>query len=231
MMNDTYRVNDKINIKYLSHSGFVITAGSEEIVIDPYLSGNQLAKVKWQDIKATDIILTHGHSDHVGDAVSIASKTGAIIITVFELAEWCRSKGVEAQGMPVGGTFRFSWGKVHLRAAMHSNSTPDGDNAGVPVSVLLDIGGYKIYHLGDTALIDDFKLVGEIYKPDLVMVPIGGYYTMDMNEAVTAVKWLNVPKVIPMHYNTFPNIKVNPAAFKEKVEATTSAECIVLGDF
>lgn len=230
-MTDTYSANDKINIKYLSHSGFVIKTAVSEIVIDPYLSGNPLAKVKWQDISATDIILTHGHSDHVGDAIAIASKTGAAVTAVFELAEWCRSQGVVAHGMPVGGTFPFSWGKVHLRTAMHSNSNPDGGNAGVAVSVLLDIDGYKIYHLGDTALIDDFKLVGEIYKPDLVMVPIGGHYTMDVYEAVIAVKWLNASKIIPMHYNTFPNIKADPADFKKKVEANTTAECIILGDF
>jgi len=230
-MTDTYSVNDKINIKYLSHSGFVIKTKTAEIVIDPYLSGNPLAKVKWKDITATDIILTHGHSDHVGDAIAIASKTGATVTAVFELADWCRSQGVATQGMPVGGAFPFSWGKVHFRTAMHSNSTPDGGYAGVAVSVLLNINGYKIYHLGDTALINDFKLVGEIYKPDLVMVPIGGHYTMNADEAVTAVKWLNAAKVIPMHYNTFPNIKADPLVFKKKVETTTSSECIVLGDF
>ncbi|OPZ77019.1 MAG: metal-dependent hydrolase [Alphaproteobacteria bacterium ADurb.Bin438] len=226
-MMDTFKIKD-IEIKYLSHSGFLITKGEHKILIDPYLSENPLAKIKPQDIKATDILLTHGHFDHVGDAIEIAKQNDCNITTVFELASWCERQGAKANGMPVGGKFKFPWGIIHLRQAMHASITSDGVSVGFPASILIDFGDVKIYHLGDTALINDFKLVGEIYKPDIALMPIGGKYTMDINEAVIATKWLNVSTVIPMHYDTFDVIKANPEEFKQKVEKETNAKCVIL---
>ena len=215
-------------ISYLSHSGFCLKTENDTLIIDPFLTGNGGAKMTPNEVKATDILVSHGHSDHTGDADKIAIKNNCEIVTTFHTARYFEKKGAKAVGVPVGGKLIRSWGKVHFRTAMHSGFHDDGASFGPAASILLMFKDFNMYHLGDTALIEDFKLVKEIYQPKLVFIPIGGRFTMDIGEAIIATKWLNPEIVIPMHYNTFDVIKADPNEFKEKVEKETSAKCIVL---
>lgn len=149
-----------VKIRYLGHSGFIIAKGEYSIVLDPFLTGAPMAVMKPSDIKASDILLTHGHQDHLGDAVEISKNNQAKITAVMELAEYCTEQGAETIRVPIGGTWQYPWGSAQFRYAMHSGFLPDGRPFGQAASILLNIGGVKIYDLGDTALQQDFKLVG-----------------------------------------------------------------------
>ncbi|OGI00191.1 MAG: metal-dependent hydrolase [Candidatus Melainabacteria bacterium GWF2_37_15] len=204
-----------MKITFIGHSAFKI---NDSILIDPFMAGNHTAN---------DILLTHAHGDHLGDAIEISRKTGAKITAIFELANYCAEKGAKAQGVNIGGKVPFSWGSAYWLPARHSSSTPDGKYGGEPASIFLNINGKKIYHAGDTGLHYDMKMIGELYKPDVALLPIGGFYTMGVDEAVKAAQWLDCNKVIPMHYNTFPAIQVDVLDFKAKIEAV-GKECIIL---
>ena len=138
----------------------------------------------------TDIFVTHGHGDHLGSAIEISQKTGAKITAIFELANYCSSKGAQVNGINLGGWINYNWGKVIATPAFHSSSTPDGMYAGCPCGFIFEIGGKALYHAGDTCLNSEMKILGEIYEPDVVMLPIGGCYTMDIEQAVLASEWL-----------------------------------------
>jgi L-ascorbate metabolism protein UlaG (beta-lactamase superfamily) len=215
-------------LEYLSHSGFIIKTGGHSVAIDPFLTGNPFAKKKPGDIECEDIIVTHGHRDHLGDAVEIAKLNKCKITANFNVCTFAEAQGADVNPVAVGGTLKFPWGSLHARYAMHSGMLPNDTDFGQAASMLLNIGGARIYHLGDTALLADFKLVGEIYKPDAALIPIGGRFTMDIDEAVIAAKWLNAPVVVPIHYNTFDFIKADPEEFKAKAEKETGAKCVVL---
>ena len=215
------------NLTYIGHSAFYIENLQCGILIDPFISQNPLAKFEASDKKITDIFLTHGHGDHLGDAVPVSKKTGAVISAVFELANWCASQGANANPCHMGGWLNFNWGKAKLVPAFHSSSAPDGAYTGMPAGVILELDGKKIYHCGDTCLCSEMKVIGEIYKPDIMLVPIGSHYTMDIEDAVTAALWTGANTVIPMHYNTFPLIKADPFLFKKKLQ-DKGIECIVL---
>ncbi|EKE03466.1 MAG: beta-lactamase protein [uncultured bacterium] len=214
-----------VEIKYLGHSAFLITHNNHSVLIDPFLTNSP---VSINELNPQDILLTHAHGDHLGDAIKISKEKNAPITAIFELANYCSDKGVNAQGVNIGGKIPFLWGYAYWLPAAHSSSTPDGHYGGAPASILLNIGEISIYHAGDTGLHYDLKMIGEIYKPDIALLPIGGFYTMGINEAVTATKWLGSPTVIPMHYNTFPIIEVNPENFKSKIESETKSTCVVL---
>jgi L-ascorbate metabolism protein UlaG (beta-lactamase superfamily) len=216
-----------INIEYLGHSAFIIKNESYSVIIDPFLTGNPNASLSADKVTVNDILVTHGHGDHLGDAVEISKKTGAKITAVFEIANYCSKKGANAQGINLGGKIKFSWGWALWLPASHTSSFPDGSYAGCPASILLEMNGIKIYHAGDTGLHMDLKMVGEIYKPDVSILPIGGHFTMGIDEAVIAAKWLNSKTIIPMHYDTFEPIQVNANEFKEKVESQTNSKCVI----
>ncbi|MCL2673045.1 MAG: metal-dependent hydrolase [Alphaproteobacteria bacterium] len=217
-----------LKLHYLGHSGFVIQHGDAFIAVDPFLTGNQLARMKAENVKATDILVTHGHADHIGDSVEIAKKNGCAITCSYKVAEFLEKQEAKTNPIAVGGTLPFSWGKAHYRTAMHSGNFADGTDFGFGASVLLTFDHTKIYHLGDTALHLDFKLVGEIYQPDIMLVPIGGKFTMNIDEAVVAVRLMQPKVVIPIHYNTFPFIQANPVDFKARVEKDLRIKCEVL---
>lgn len=217
-----------IKILYLGHSGFIITKGEHRIVLDPFLTGAPMAVKKPADIKASDILLTHGHQDHLGDAVEIAKNNQAKISAVMELAEYCAEQGAETIRLPIGGTWQYSWGSAQFRYAMHSGFLPNGKPFGQAASILLNFGNVKIYDLGDTALQQDFKLVGEIYKPDIAFVPIGGRANMNINEALIAARWLGAGVVVPIHYDLYTEGSVDPYEFKSKLESTTNIQCMVM---
>lgn len=163
-----------------------------------------------------------------GDAVEISKNNQAKITAVMELAEYCTEQGAETIRVPIGGTWQYPWGSAQFRYAMHSGFLPDGKPFGQAASILLNIGGVKIYDLGDTALQQDFKLVGEIYKPDIAFVPIGGRANMNINEALVAVRWLGAGIVVPIHYDLYTEGSVDPFEFKSKLESTTNIQCMVM---
>lgn len=217
-----------INIEYLGHSAFIIKNDSYSVIIDPFLTGNPKASITADKVQVSDILVTHGHGDHVGDAVEISKKTGTKITAVFEIANYCTKKGAKSQGINLGGKIKFPWGWAVWLPASHTSSFSDGSYAGCPASILLEIGGVKIYHAGDTGLHMDLKMIGDVYKPDVSILPIGGYYTMGIDEAVIAAKWIGSQTIIPMHYDTFPPIKTDASVFKEKIESQMDARCIIL---
>jgi L-ascorbate metabolism protein UlaG (beta-lactamase superfamily) len=208
-----------LKITYLSHSCFMLEDGKYKVIIDPFLTGNPTAPIKAKDVKTDFIVVTHAHGDHLGDAIPIAKANGATIIAVNELANWAAEQGVEAHNMHIGGGWNFPFGRLKFTIAHHGSGAPtDGRYLGNPAGVVIKIGGKTIYHAGDTALFLDMKLIGELDKLDVAMLPIGDNFTMGIDDAVRAVEFLNPGIAIPIHYNTFPAIKVDPQDFSRKLE-------------
>lgn len=203
-----------MKIKYFAHSAFQISTGKFKILIDPFLTGNPNATEKVENVAADYIILTHAHGDHIGDAFSIAKRCNSTFICVNELANYCISKGFRAHNMHIGGSHNFDFGKVKFTIAHHGSMTPDNTYAGEPAGVLLTIEDKIIYHTGDTGLFYDMKLIGELNKVDLMLLPIGDNFTMGIDDAVKAVEFVNPKLAVPMHYNTFTIIEADPKKFK-----------------
>ena len=214
-------------VRFLGHSCVTITDGKYKLIIDPFITGNPQATVKESDIDVNYILVTHGHGDHLGDTIAIAKRTDATIIASHELATMCAIEGITAHSMHIGGKHDFKFGSVKLTIAHHGGG--GGDDAsrytGPPVGFLVTIGGKTIYHPGDTGLFYDMKLIGDRHKIDLAFLPIGDNFTMGIDDAVTAVEFLQPAKVVPIHYDTWPVINVEPEDFKAKVKG---AEVIIL---
>ena len=202
-----------MGITYLGHSAFEIKMNDKKILIDPFLV--KMPNYDYSDV--TDIFVTHGHGDHLGSAIEISKQTGARITAVFELANYCATKGANVNGINLGAWLDFDWGKVIAVPAFRSSSTPEGIYAGCPCGFVFEIEGKIIYHAGDTCLNSEMKVIGDIYQPDIAMLPIGGQYTMDIENAIIASEWLNVTAVIPMHYNTFEAINVDITEFERQI--------------
>ena len=207
-----------MKIKYFAHSAFQITTEKFKILIDPFLTGNPNNVVNPDDVMADFIILTHAHGDHLGDSFNIAKKCNSLFICVNELANYCASKGFRAHNMHIGGSHVFDFGRVKFTIAHHGSITPDNQYAGEAAGVLLTIDGKTIYHTGDTGLFYDMKLIGEMNKVNLMLLPIGDNFTMGIEDAVKAVEFVKPELVIPMHYNTFSVIETDPFLFKNKCE-------------
>lgn len=217
-----------MKLRYFSHSAFEITTDNgKKILIDPFLDNNPTSPVKSDEVDADYIILSHAHSDHIGDAFKIGKRCDSTFICVNELANYCADKGFKAHNMHIGGGYNFDFGRVKFTIAHHGSQTPDGKYAGEPAGILLTAGGKTVYHTGDTALFYDMKLIGEMNKIDYMLAPIGDNFTMGIEDAVKAVEFVRPKTVIPMHYNTFPVIQVDPEEFKKKV-AEKGFDCRVL---
>ncbi len=217
-----------MKLRYFSHSAFQITTDAGKIIlIDPFLDGNPTSPVKSDEVNADYIILTHGHGDHLGDAFKIAKRCNSLFICLNELGNYVADKGFQAHNMHIGGSHFFEFGRVKLTIAHHGSMTPDKYYAGEPSGVILTISGKSIYHTGDTGLFLDMKLIGEMTKLDYMLLPIGDNFTMGITDAVKAVELANPTTAIPMHYNTFPVIAVDPYEFKRGVEAI-GKQCIVM---
>ena len=218
-----------LEIKYLGHSAFQFNVANKQILIDPFLTQSPWYDGDLSEFHPEHIFLTHAHSDHLGDAIEISKRTGATIHAVFELALYCQSKGANVNPVNIGASLTFSdWGIVTFMPAAHSSSTPDGQACGVAASLMFRFKDKKVFHAGDTGLTADLKMIGEVYKPEIVMLPIGGQFTMGIKEAVLAAQWLNAKKAIPMHYNTFPPIKVDVDDFTSCLESESMIKPIVL---
>ncbi len=215
-----------MKLTYLSHSCFLLETSTHRLLIDPFLSGNPLAQVKPEEIECDYILVSHGHFDHLGDTVAIAERTGATVIANFEIAQWCAAKGkgkVTVHPMNHGGAWRFPFGRVKLTVAHHSSGIEGGEAGefiylGEPAGLLITADGATLYHAGDTALFSDMKLIGELDTITVAMLPIGDNFTMGPEDAARAAAFLNAPLAIPMHYNTFEMIALDPQRFVDASE-------------
>jgi L-ascorbate metabolism protein UlaG (beta-lactamase superfamily) len=212
-----------MKITYHGHSCFEIEHGKHRILIDPFLTGNPVAKAKPEELNVDFILVTHGHGDHVGDTVAIAKRTGATVIAPHELSVWLSWQGVKTHGMAVGGGYRFEFGHVKMTHALHGSGfeLPEQQRIvylGSPSGYLLTLGDKRIYHAGDTGLFSDMKLISRGQPIDLAMLPIGDNYTMGPEDALLAAEWLHAKHVVPMHYNTFPVIEQDARAFVQELE-------------
>jgi L-ascorbate metabolism protein UlaG (beta-lactamase superfamily) len=216
-----------MDIRFLGHACFELSDGNETVLIDPFLTGNPRAAIAAEDAVATTILLTHGHSDHLGDTVAIAKRTGAPVVAIVELAREIGEEGVENQEPNLGGTVKYDWGWVKLVPAWHTSTTPKG-TVNTPAGLLINFKDTVVYHLGDTCLFSDLELVGKRAPIDVALMCIGGYYTMDSTDAVDAARLVGAKTVIPCHYNTFPAIETDADAFKSDVESATRSNVVVL---
>ncbi|MCK5164390.1 MAG: metal-dependent hydrolase [Desulfobacula sp.] len=208
-----------MKLRYFSHSSFLITLDNgTRLLIDPFLDGNPTCPVSASDVEAEYILLTHGHGDHFGDTISIAKRCDSLCICENELATYVASKGVKAHNMHIGGAYSFDFGRIKLTQAWHSSVTPDKECIGSATGIIIFIQDKIIYHMGDTGLFLDLKLIGELHAIDYLLVPIGDNFTMGIDDAVRACSFVKPGCAIPMHYNTFDVIKADPMDFKKKVE-------------
>ncbi len=216
-------------IQWLGHASLLIESGGQRILIDPFLTGNPAAATTADKVPADFILISHGHGDHVGDAVAIAQRTGATVISNYEISLWLEKQGLKkVHGMQHGGGHAFPFGLVKLTLAFHGSMLPDGSNGGNPCGFLLTLkDGKKIYAAQDTGLFGDMRLIGE-EGIDLAMLPIGDNYTMGPDDALRAVKLLEPKKVLPIHYNTWDLIAQDAAAWANRVKKETKTVPVVL---
>jgi L-ascorbate metabolism protein UlaG (beta-lactamase superfamily) len=229
-----------MEINYLGHSTVELVDGDTRILIDPFLKpNNPAAQLTAEDVNPTHVLLTHGHVDHTADAVAVGRRTGAPFVAQSELSNILAENGIEDVADPnFGGTVEFDWGWVKLVQAFHSStwagsedrpfSPTPGTVTGPAGGLVISFAGKTLYHLGDTALFSDLKLIAERTPVDIAFMPIGGHYTMDRHDAVFAADFVGADTVIPVHYNTYPAIETDAEAFKSDVESQTESKVVVL---
>ncbi|OLN22680.1 metal-dependent hydrolase [Domibacillus antri] len=214
-----------MKVSFHGHSVVKIESNGKTVLIDPFITGNELTDLKADEQNPDFIILTHGHGDHVGDTVEIAKRSGALVIAVNELAIYLQHQGLNAHPMHIGGSREFEFGKVKFTPAFHGSGLQQEDGTflymGMPAGVLIMNEGKTVYHAGDTGLFSDMKLIGELHPIDLAFLPIGDNFTMGPEDAVLAAGFLQAKTVVPVHYDTFPPIKQDPKDFVSKVKEGT----------
>jgi len=206
-------------LTYLGHSAFLVEGGGTTLVIDPFLNDNPVAAASADEIDVDWVLLTHGHGDHIGDGIEIATRCEATVVAPFELANYCAARGCEVHPMHIGGAHDFPFGRVKLTIAHHGSSAPDGTYTGNPCGFLITMDGRTLYHPGDTGLFLDMQLIGELNDIAVAVLPIGDNFTMGVEDAVKATEFLRPELVVPMHYKTFDVIDVEPTAFVDAVSA------------
>ncbi|MEJ2699703.1 MAG: metal-dependent hydrolase [Desulfuromonadales bacterium] len=204
-----------LKVTWLGHACFTLDDGNSRIVIDPFLTGNPVATVAPGDLEVDAVLVTHGHGDHLGDAVDISRRNGAPLIAPFELAKFCERQGATVHPMHIGGSHVFPFGRVKLTIAHHGSAFvgAEAEYTGNPCGFLVTMAGRTVYHAGDTGLFSDMRLIGELNEIDAALLPIGDNFTMGPEDARVAAGFLKAKTVIPMHYNTFELIAQDPDAF------------------
>ena len=218
-----------MKITRLGHAAFLLE-GKDRILVDPFLTGNPLASTSADKVDCDIICVTHGHSDHLGDAVDIARRTGAVIASIVELSDWLEKTGVKSVGFNMGGTAVIKNTKVTMVPAFHSSSigAPGLEfSAAMAVGMVID-SGKVVYHAGDTCVFGDMKLIRELYKPDVALLPIGGFFTMDPKQAAMATALISPKIAIPMHYGTWPLIEQDPKEFERLAKKSSKAKIVIL---
>jgi len=192
-----------LNITFLGHAGFLFDDGKHQLCVDPFLTGNELAKHKPADIQCQTLALTHGHEDHFGDTMEILANTDAQLIAAYEICNYVAEQGHQNvnPGNP-GGKIDTDFGYVAFTQAFHSSSY-QGRYMGMPCGLIIEIGGVTIYHAGDTTLFSDMKLIGDLYDPDIALLPVGDRFTMGPELATRAAELVQPKVAVPVHYKTF----------------------------
>jgi L-ascorbate metabolism protein UlaG (beta-lactamase superfamily) len=214
---------------WLGHAALLVDSDGRKILIDPFLTDNPAAAMTADQAEADFILISHGHGDHVGDAIAIARRTGATVVANYEIAGWLEKQGLnKVHGMQHGGGFGFPFGRVKMTFAFHGSMLPDGSYGGNPAGFLLRLNdGKVVYDAADTGLFGDMRLIGE-EQLDLAILPIGDNYTMGPDDALRAVKLLQPKKVLPIHYNTWPVIAQDADAWARRVQTETGTPVKVL---
>ena len=218
-----------MRITSLGHSAFLLE-GRDRVLIDPFLTGNPMASTTADKVDCDIICVTHGHGDHLGDAVNIARRTGAVVASIIEMSTWLEKTGVKSVGFNMGGTATIRNTKITMVPAFHSSSigAPGLEfSAAMAVGMVID-SGKVVYHAGDTCVFGDMKLIGELYKPDVALLPIGGFFTMDPRQAAMATGLINPKIAIPMHYGTWPPIEQDPKEFEKLAKKFSKAKIVIL---
>lgn len=213
------------------HATFTLDTGAHKLVIDPFFApNNPAATITVDDVEADFILITHGHGDHIADAVALAQKTGAMCVSNFEIAQWLGNQGVEkAHPMHIGGGRNFDFGHLKLTVAHHGSMLPDGSNGGNPAGLLISLNdGNKVYIAGDTALTYDMKLISDAGGVDLAVLPIGDNFTMGPDDAILAARFCGAKHVIPCHYNTFDVIEQDAQEFARRLSEKEDIPASVL---
>jgi len=204
-----------ITLTFFGHSGFLLSDGAHAVAIDPFLTGNPVATIMPEDVHCQSIVLTHGHADHFGDTVAIAKANNATVYAAFEICEYLGEQGLTCEPGNPGGKINGPFGWVAFTQAFHSSSY-NGQYMGMPCGVVVHIGGKTVYHLGDTALFGDMKLLGEIYKPDIALIPVGDRFTMGPELGTMAAEMIKPKVAVPIHYATWPLLAPDAAGFEPK---------------
>lgn len=217
-----------LKLTWFGHAALGLETGGYRLLVDPFLSGNPAASASPEGISADFVLITHGHGDHVGDAVQIAKRSDALVISNFEICNWIAKQGVKTHAQHLGGGFRHPFGYLKLTLALHGSALPDGSYGGNPAGFLLTANdGQKIYLAGDTGLFGDMRLIGE-EGIDLAVLPIGDNYTMGPADALRAVKLIAPRHVVPIHYDTFPLIAQDVQRWAQQVEQETGSKVHIL---
>ena len=219
-----------MKITWLGHNTWLLDVGGQKVLVDPFLDDSPTAPVKALDVDANVILVSHGHADHISDAASVAKRTGATVLTNFEIGNWLVAQGVPQEhvvGMNHGGGYNLPLGRVEYTIAHHSSSLPDGSYGGNPGGFVIAAEEKRVYFACDTAAFLEMKMIGAPGL-DLAVLPIGDLFTMGPAASLEAVKLLAPKQVLPCHYNTWPPIEQDAAAWAESVRQHTSAEPVVL---
>jgi L-ascorbate metabolism protein UlaG (beta-lactamase superfamily) len=222
-----------MKITYLGHASLSIEAHGQTLLVDPFISGNELAKhIDIDKLEAHYILITHAHEDHILDVEAIAKRTGATVISNFEIVSYFGKKDIKGHPMNIGGSWEFDFGKIHMVNALHSSSFPDGSYGGNPAGFVLETKHHKIYIAGDTALTYDMKLIPKLIgELDLAILPLGDNFTMGMDSALKACSFLECKKVLGYHFDTFGYIKIDQVkAIKKFAKKHIELNLLPIGD-